>query len=183
MTPTYTATIGKASHKIRALSNQQVEVDEKLYAYSLVELGSRSFSLILGGKTYTVELLSVPETSPAGGLPTDGQLRHLVALSIKGAQYNVRVDDERSLLLRSFLTKAQTTSTAQVIRAPMPGLISRIEVQIGQEVPIGKGLLVLEAMKMENEIRSLIHGRIKVVHVERGKAVEKGEPLVTIEGL
>jgi pyruvate carboxylase subunit B len=65
----------------------------------------------------------------------------------------------------------------------MPGLISRIEVRIGEEVALGKGLLVLEAMKMENEIRSTNHGRVQAIHVEKGKPVEKGEALVTIEWL
>jgi pyruvate carboxylase subunit B len=62
----------------------------------------------------------------------------------------------------------------------MPGLISRIEVHVGEEVASGSGLLVLEAMKMENEIRSLTDGRIQTIHVEKGKAVEKGEALITI---
>ena len=62
----------------------------------------------------------------------------------------------------------------------MPGLIARVEVVPGDEVVPGKGLLVLEAMKMENEIRSGVSGKVLKIHVEKGRAVEKGEPLVTI---
>jgi len=145
-------------------------------------LGGGSFSLILDGKTYNVEE-SQPQTKEIAGFNAVGELSRLGFLSLNGNQFVVRVDDERSLLVRSLLAKPQISSEIQIIRAPMPGLISRIEVAIGEEVASGKGLLVLEAMKMENEIRSLRHGRVESIHVERGKPVEKGEPLVTIAGI
>jgi pyruvate carboxylase subunit B len=62
----------------------------------------------------------------------------------------------------------------------MPGLILRVEVKHGERIVQGQGLIVLEAMKMENEIRSLTAGTVKEIHVDVGKPVEKGEPLVTV---
>jgi biotin carboxyl carrier protein len=64
------------------------------------------------------------------------------------------------------------------VKAPMPGMVLRVEVVPGQEVQEGDPLLVLEAMKMENNLKSPASGTIKSVHVEAGKAVEKGAVLV-----
>ncbi|MBI2072612.1 MAG: acetyl-CoA carboxylase biotin carboxyl carrier protein subunit [Gemmatimonadetes bacterium] len=64
----------------------------------------------------------------------------------------------------------------------MPGLVLRVDVEAGQEIAAGAGLVVLEAMKMENEIRSSGPGRVKSVLVEPGQAVEKGTPLVEVVG-
>ncbi|MBI3587313.1 MAG: hypothetical protein HY088_09310 [Ignavibacteriales bacterium] len=62
----------------------------------------------------------------------------------------------------------------------MPGLIVKVEVVIGQEIKAGQGLIVLEAMKMENEIKALHPGKIQAIHVTPKKAVEKGETLISI---
>ena len=62
----------------------------------------------------------------------------------------------------------------------MPGIIARLEVSVGDEVVPGRGLLVLEAMKMENEIRSTTRGKVTRIFVDKGKIVEKGESLVII---
>ncbi|GBD33077.1 MAG: hypothetical protein KatS3mg081_0156 [Gemmatimonadales bacterium] len=67
-----------------------------------------------------------------------------------------------------------------IVRAPMPGLVLRVEVEVGQRVGAGSGLLVLEAMKMENEIRSPRDGVVRRVLVRAGQAVEKGAELVEI---
>jgi pyruvate carboxylase subunit B len=62
----------------------------------------------------------------------------------------------------------------------MPGLVLRVEVEAGQIVEAGTGVVVLEAMKMENEIKAPAPGVVKVVHVSEGQAVDKGVPLVEI---
>ena len=68
----------------------------------------------------------------------------------------------------------------QEVLAPMPALVARIEVKPGDEVIAGQPLIVLEAMKMENEIRARRGGFVTAVHVVPGKAVERGELLVTL---
>jgi len=67
-----------------------------------------------------------------------------------------------------------------MVRAPMPGMVLRVEVESGQKVASGSGLLVLEAMKMENEIRAGSAGVIKQIFVRPGQAVEKGADLLEI---
>ena len=62
----------------------------------------------------------------------------------------------------------------------MPGLVVRVEVTIGQAVEAGTGLVVVEAMKMENELRAPHRGVVQQIHVSAGERVEKGAPLVTL---
>jgi pyruvate carboxylase subunit B len=62
----------------------------------------------------------------------------------------------------------------------MPGLVVRVEVAVGQEVDAGTGLVVVEAMKMENELRAQGRGVVERIHVKAGDRVEKGAPLVTV---
>ena len=63
----------------------------------------------------------------------------------------------------------------------MPGLIVRVNVQVGDEVEAGQGVVVMEAMKMENELRATAAGRVKSIEVVPGAAVEKGTLLVVLE--
>ena len=70
-----------------------------------------------------------------------------------------------------------------IVVAPMPGLVVRVEVAAGQRVDAGAGLVVVEAMKMENELRAPRAAVVAAVHVAPGQAVEKGAPLVTLESV
>ena len=69
----------------------------------------------------------------------------------------------------------------ETISAPMPGMVVALKVSEGQEVKIGEPLLILEAMKMENEIRSPVQGRIQRLFAEKGRKVEKNEKLLVID--
>jgi biotin carboxyl carrier protein len=81
------------------------------------------------------------------------------------------------------LTERSASSTGQKVTAPMPGKVVRIEVAEGDTIKAGTGLIVLEAMKMENEIKSGASGSVTKIHVSVGKAVEKGEILISIAGV
>ncbi|MCX6135717.1 MAG: hypothetical protein NTU47_18075 [Ignavibacteriales bacterium] len=182
MSETFTATVEGTSYQIRSESEHKVIVDGSVHECNFVALDDRSYSLVLDGKTYLVDQLaarSVEEERKSDS----GDPGNTVGIGICGKSYIARVDDQRSLLLRSLLVEPPAPVGPKVIKAPMPGLISRIEVQIGEEVTSGKGLLVLEAMKMENEIRSVKHGRVQLIHVTIGTVVEKDDPLVTVEEL
>ena len=180
MAGTYTVTIRGRTYKIIPVSDNQVEVDGVRHFIDFVPLNGGSFSLILDGKAYSIDKIQ-PQAREGDDPSGDGERGNTVSLSVRGKHFVARVDDDHSLLVRSLFAKPRTASGIHVIRAPMPGLISRIEVRIGEEVASGKGLFVLEAMKMENEIRSTKHGRVQTIHVEKGKPVEKGEALVTLE--
>ncbi len=68
----------------------------------------------------------------------------------------------------------------ELITAPMPGMVIDVKVEIGKSVRIGEPLVILEAMKMENELRTPVDGTIEKIFIQRGARVEKGEKLVVI---
>lgn len=141
----------------------------------------------VGGRTFPAVLLRVPGTPLCQLVSTphsrtyalvrrgDGWLIHHA-----GEQWVAEVMDERTAQLKALMKEGATHDPPGLVRAPMPGLVLRVEVEAGQEVAAGSGLVVLEAMKMENEIRSSGPGRVKAVLVEAGQAVEKGAALVEV---
>jgi acetyl/propionyl-CoA carboxylase alpha subunit len=102
-------------------------------------------------------------------------------LWLDGFSYDVEALDERTRAIRDLSAAAAGPIGPQPLIAPMPGLVVRVEVQAGDEVCPGQGLVVMEAMKMENELRSTGAGRVKRVLVAPGEAVEKGSVLIEME--
>ncbi len=98
---------------------------------------------------------------------------------IQGELYTVQVEDEWSRRLKEVST-VRPPSEEIAVKAPMPGLVVAVPVQPGQEVKIGQGLVILEAMKMENELRAPRAGTVKAVRVSPGQVVDKDQLLVVI---
>jgi pyruvate carboxylase subunit B len=102
-------------------------------------------------------------------------------LWLDGFNYEIEALDERTRTIRD-LTAAQTGPVGPApLVAPMPGLIVRVNVEPGDSVTAGQGLVVMEAMKMENELRAAGAGKVKAVHASAGEAVTKGSLLVELE--
>jgi pyruvate carboxylase subunit B len=97
-----------------------------------------------------------------------------------GEVWDAQVVDERTRRLREMTGGARAGAGHVVVRAPMPGRVVRVEVETGAAVRQGQGLVVLEAMKMENELTAPIAGRVTGVQVETGQAVVKGAALVEV---
>ena len=93
----------------------------------------------------------------------------------------VTLEDIKSRLLKLYRPQMSRTSTTLSIKSPLPGFITRIHVQQGEKVSFGSGLLLLEAMKMENEIKSPINGIVKKVEVQERSTVERDQILMIIE--
>ena len=102
-------------------------------------------------------------------------------LWIDGYTYDVEALDERTRTIRDLTAEAAGPTGPKPLVAPMPGLIVRVHVAPGDEVQAGQGLVVMEAMKMENELRATGPGRVKRVAFAAGSAVEKGAILVELE--
>jgi pyruvate carboxylase subunit B len=103
------------------------------------------------------------------------------ALTPKGERWEMEVLDERTRHIRSLAGGGDQHRAAGVLKAPMPGLVVRVQVQPGEQVAAGAPLVVLEAMKMENELKAGAPGVVKSVRVAPGEAVEKGQVLVEFE--
>jgi biotin carboxyl carrier protein len=103
------------------------------------------------------------------------------ALALEGVSLDVGVEDERAARLAQFSSRASRAAGREVIAAPMPGLVVRVNAEPGQAVAAGESLVVLQAMKMENELASPRDGSVKAVVVEPGQAVEVGQVLVELD--
>ena len=102
-------------------------------------------------------------------------------LSLDGHRYEVEALDERTRTIRELTSAAAGPAGPAPLVAPMPGLVVRVLVEPGVQVAPGQGLVVVEAMKMENELRASAPATVKAVLVQPGQAVEKGAVLVEME--
>jgi len=100
-------------------------------------------------------------------------------LGVAGERVAVEVIDERTRQIQALAGVRPVAGASGTVVAPMPGLVLRVYVVPGQQVAAGAGLVVVEAMKMENELRAHRAGVVAKVHVEVGQVVERGAPLVT----
>ena len=109
------------------------------------------------------------------------QGRGRYTLWVDGYRFETEALDERTRSIRDLsATSAGPTGPAPIL-APMPGMIVRVNVKAGDPVEAGQGVVVMEAMKMENELRATAAGTVKSVEVSAGTAVEKGALLVALE--
>jgi pyruvate carboxylase subunit B len=101
-------------------------------------------------------------------------------LWLDGYRYEVEALDERTRAIRDLSAASNVAAGPAPLLAPMPGLVVRVNVEPGAEVRAGQPLVVMEAMKMENELRSPADGTVKSVAARVGQAVEKGALLVEL---
>jgi biotin carboxyl carrier protein len=100
---------------------------------------------------------------------------------VDGFRHEVEALDERMRAIRELSGASAGPVGPAPLVAPMPGMIVRVNVQVGDRVHPGQGLVVMEAMKMENELRATASATVKRVAAEPGTAVEKGALLVELE--
>jgi acetyl/propionyl-CoA carboxylase alpha subunit len=110
-----------------------------------------------------------------------GSSRGAYTLWVDGFRFGGEALDERTRAIRDITAESSKSAGPASLVAPMPGLIVRVNVSPGDAVQAGQGLVVMEAMKMENELRAPAAGTVKTVMVEPGKAVEKGTVLVDFD--
>ncbi len=140
------------------VDGQEMEIDAALTARDVL-------SVLVGGKAYEIKR----ERSLQGEL-------HMV---IGSARYAVDVQDPRSLRTRRAV--AGSEAGPQKIKAAMPGKIVRILVSEGDETKAGQGIIVMEAMKMQNEIKSPKDGQVQKILTAEGSTVNAGDTLAIIE--
>jgi pyruvate carboxylase subunit B len=161
-----------------------------------VTIGSRVVVIELAGDHVIVDgvdagradLVALPGTE-VRHLLLDGRSVTIVArhdrdawnLHIDGWPVRAAVVDERTRAIRAMTGRAGAPQGLRPVRAPMPGMIVRTEVSVGDQVRAGQGVVVMEAMKMENELKAEADGVVARVLIETGQAVEKGAVLVEFE--
>jgi pyruvate carboxylase subunit B len=163
----YYVRIGGATHEVDVEGGRVVVAGETLETHLAAVPGTPLYHLLLGGESWTI-----------AAQPLDGLGRW--ALGVVGERLEVTALDERTHQIQTLTGRGRLAGSEGTIRAPMPGLVVRIEVAEGQRVETGARLVVVEAMKMENELRASRAAVVQTVHVTVGQPVEKGAPLVTL---
>ena len=161
------------------LENQEIEMD-------IHEEGG-ALLVKLAEETYIVDLQRVSEPSLYSLLINNSSHELMIEgregecdVLVAGELYRVRVQDEWAHRLASIQRKTRLHEGEVLIKAPMPGVVVQVEVEVGRPVEQGKGLVILEAMKMENEIKAPRAGTVKAVNVSTGERVEQGRVLVVL---
>lgn len=164
----YIVQLNDERHSV-SLDPEGVRYEGELVRAELSEIeGSPVRMVKIGTEVYRV----VVEKRPGRGRYT---------LWVDGYRFEAEALDERTRAVRDLsAARAVPTGPAPIV-APMPGLIVRVNVKIGDRVEAGQGIVVMEAMKMENELRATAAGTVKSVEVAAGAAVEKGALLVGLE--
>lgn len=164
----YVVDVSGRSVKVE-IDGDRVRVDGIEIAASLAELSGTPVALLTVGDT--VRRVVVTRDSARG--------RYV--LSLDGRRYEVEALDERTRAIRQLSSSASGPKGPAPLVAPMPGLIVRVNVDVGASVEPGQGLVVMEAMKMENELRSASAGVVRAIRVAPGSVVERGMVLVELE--
>lgn len=148
---------------------------------ALVERPNGEMSATVAGRPVELDAvrvgahLSVRVDSQVVDLTTGGKLPDLIVVA-RGLRTRARVESDR-IATRFAVQRAPQPKT---IRSPMPGRVIRVAVQTGESVRAGQALVVLEAMKMENEVLSTLSGTVLEIHVSPGATVEANAELVTM---
>jgi biotin carboxyl carrier protein len=131
------------------------------------------YSLLVGAASYTAYVRRLDEASG------DDRTGRKLEVVVQGRPYVVEVRDARSQALATLAGAAHASGEAS-IRAPMPGLVSNVLVTLGEEVQRGQTIVVLEAMKMENDLTAPRAGYVRSLRVTRGQAVSQDDVLATV---
>jgi len=162
----YITTIGDRQYTIEFLGENQIDVDGVIYDVDFESVsGQPVFSLLVDGDSHEAYVYS----------DEDRWEVHL-----QGIQYRVVVEDEREKRLRSSFGFGPEQSGEYYLKAPMPGLVISIPISNDQVISKGDVLVILESMKMQNELRSPRDGVVSRVRVKEGDVVERKQTLLSV---
>lgn len=162
----YITTVDDKQFLVEIIDDTHVSVDGKIYEVDFESVsGQPVYSLILDGKSH--------ESYVAAG-DRDWQVL------IRGRLFPVTVEDEREKRLRSAAGGGVAETGEFLLRAPMPGLVVAVPVSEGQAIKKGQVLLILESMKMQNELKAPRDGTVGRIRVKGGETVEQKQTLLSV---
>ena len=155
-----------------------------------LEVSLEGDAVRVDGRTVTARIADV-EGTPVRMLTVGDEVHRIVvrpagprgrySIWVDGFRHEVEALDERMRAIRELADATAGPVGPAPLIAPMPGMVVRVNVQVGEQVVPGQGLVVIEAMKMENELRATSAARVKSVLAQPGAAVDKGALLIELE--
>ena len=162
----YITTIADREFEIEVIDERHIRVGDRLFEVDFESVsGQPVFSLILDGRSYESFVY-----------PGDEDWQVL----LRGRQYQVKVEDERERRLRAAAGGGVAETGEYLLKAPMPGLIVSVPLSEGQAVEKGQVMVILESMKMQNELKSPRAGTVGRVRVKPGESVEQKQTLLSL---
>jgi biotin carboxyl carrier protein len=163
-------------------------IGERTIACSIEEAEDGAIVVAVDGRRYRADLRHIP-ASHAYSLLLDGRSYEFTlhendeGIELAGAAglFTIAVEDARTHAARTKTQASRGAAGPRVVKAVMPGIVREVAVAAGDAVAKGQPLLILEAMKMQNEIRADAAGRVRRLFVVAGDTVEKGARLAEIE--
>lgn len=163
----YITTVEDRQFSVEVIDEKHVRVDGKVYEVDFESVsGQPVYSLIVDGRSHEAYIYQ-------------GEDNWQVLL--RGRLYTVTPEDEREKRLRSAAGGGVAETGEYHLRAPMPGLVVAVTVEEGQEVKKGQVILILESMKMQNELKSPRDGTMGRIRVKAGESVEQKQTLLSIQ--
>jgi biotin carboxyl carrier protein len=141
-------------------------VGEAIVNGDLIKINDKQYHLLYKNQSYNVDVLKLDKAEK------------IMVLRINGNKFSVQLKDQYDALLHSLGLDTLATKKINDLKAPMPGKVLSISVVEGQEVKKGDAILILEAMKMENILKSPCDGIIKKIAVSQQTVVEKNQLLI-----
>lgn len=161
----YLVNVGDQAYEIDINQNDEISLNDEIVDIDFATVEGGLYSLLVNNESFEA---MVEER--------DGKWYVL----LRGDLYEVDVVDQRTQLLRA-RAGGQVAETGEItIKAPMPGLVVAIPVEVGQEVQAGQTVIILESMKMENELKTPRAGRVERINCAPRESVEQGKPLIVI---
>jgi len=144
-------------------------IDNVVLSPDIEKIKDKVYHVIKDYKGFSVEIITI------------NTQKKEVEMLVNGKAVTVQIKDDMDLLLEKMGMSAASLNKVSNIKSPMPGLVLELKVGVGDTVEKGTPLLILEAMKMENIIKSTGEGVVKSINIKQGEAVEKNEVLLEME--
>ena len=150
--------------------NEKFKFDiENSASIDVSALNTTTFHVLKDNKSFDIEVVETDFNS------------NIFVLKVNGNIYEVKAKDELEQLLSKMGIDSTSGLKVNELKAPMPGAVVSVEVEVGQEVAKGDALIILEAMKMENILKSPTDGVIKEIKVAKGQNIDKNTILIVFE--
>lgn len=162
----YITTIEGKEFEIEVIDERHIRIGDRLLEVDFESVsGQPVFSLIVDGHSFESFVY-----------PGDEDWQVL----LRGRQYQVKVEDEREKRLRAAAGGDVAETGEYLLKAPMPGLVVSVPVSEGQDIQKGQVLVILESMKMQNELKAPRAGTVGRVRVKAGESVEQKQTLLSL---